>query len=216
MLKKIQEKAKDLRRLGYSYREISERLEMAKSTARLWTHNEVVSEVGRKRMNNLIICSQIKARHILLEKQTKYQRELVEQCSVLREQVRYSQDNLKLFLALLYWAEGAKTERRLGFINSDPEMIKIYLKLLRSSFKVKEEKMSALLHLHEYHDRLEMTKFWSEVTGIDKNRISIYNKKNSGLRKKEDYKGCIAIRYGDYRIFDEVMLIIKRFQGLKI
>jgi len=45
---------------------------------------------------------------------------------------------------------------------------------------------------------------------------SIYNKKNTGIQKKAGYRGCIAVCYGDYRIFDEMMLIIKRFIGLKI
>ncbi|MFA5753871.1 MAG: hypothetical protein WC905_00725 [Patescibacteria group bacterium] len=216
MFKKVPEKAKNLRRQGYSYREISERLNIAKSTARLWTSKETISEIGKKRMNNLIVCSQIKARHILLDKQKKYQRELAKECSVLKNRHRYSKDDLKLFLSLIYWAEGAKTERRLGFTNSDPEMIKVYLKLLRSSFPIKEEKISAVLHLHDYHNRQEMIDFWSKVAGIDKKRIGIYNKKHSGLRKKEGYKGCISIRYCDYHIFDEVMLVIKRFIAMKI
>ena len=99
----------------------------------------------------------------------------------------------------------------MAFINSDPKLIKTYLSLLRSAFDIKEEKLIAWLHLHSYHDRPEMLTFWSKVTGIDKNRINIYNKKNTAIRKKDGYKGCISIRYGNYMIFDEIMLIIKRF-----
>jgi hypothetical protein len=45
----------------------------------------------------------------------------------------------------------------------------------------------------------------------NKNQINIYNKKNTGIRKKDGYSGCISINYYNYKIFDEVMLIIKRF-----
>lgn len=216
MTKKIIEKAKNLRRSGYSFREISERLNIAKSTARYWTSKEIVSESGKKRMHNLIIFSQIKARKILLDKQEKYHKDLDDHCSVLKKPVQYKKDDLKIFLALIYWAEGAKTERRLGFTNSDPDMIKIYLKLLRVSFNIKEEKLSASLHLHDYHNRQKMIGFWSKITGIDKKRIGVYNKEHSGKQKKEGYKGCISVRYCDYRMLDELMLIIKRFVSVGI
>ncbi|MHB8904396.1 MAG: hypothetical protein ACYC40_04855 [Patescibacteria group bacterium] len=216
MTKKIIEKAKNLRRSGYSFREISELLNVAKSTVSLWARKEIISESGKKRMHNLIIFSQIKARKILFDKQEKYYKDLDNKCSVLKNGGKYKKDDLKIFLALIYWAEGTKTKKNLGFTNSDPDMIKIYLKLLRASFDIKEEKLSAWLHLHDYHNRQEMIDFWSKITGIDKKRISIYNKEHSGKQKKEGYKGCISVRYGDYRIFDEIMLIIKRFVDLKI
>lgn len=216
MKKDLRKIAKKLRRQGYSFREISERLNIAKSTASLWSRKEIISESGKKRMHNLIIFSQIKARKVLLDKQEKYYQELDDKCSVLKNGGRYKKDDLKIFLALIYWAEGTKTKKNLGFTNSDPDMIKIYLKLLRASFDIKEKKLSAWLHLHDYHNRKEMISFWSKITGIDKKRISIYNKKHSGKQKKEGYKGCISVHYGNYRIFDEIMLIIKRFTNFKI
>ncbi len=212
----LKEKAKKLRRQGYSYREISENLKVAKSTASLWTSNEPISESGKKRMNNLIVVSQIKARKILLEKQEKYRKNLFSQCLVLNGKQEYSKNDFKLFLSLLYWAEGSKTEKRVCFTNSDPEMVGVYMRLLRASFDIKEEKISAVIHLHNYHNHQTMINFWSKITGIDKKRISIYNKEHSGKKRKNDYKGCISIQYGDYRIFDEIMLIIKRFSDFKI
>ena len=141
-------------------------------------------------------------------------RELDKDCSVLRNNKKYSRNDLKMFLALLYWGEGAKTDKRLAFINSDPKLIKTYLSLLRAAFDIKEEKLIAWLHLHSYHNRSEMITFWSGVTGIDKNQINIYNKKNTGIRKKDGYLGCISVNYYNYKIFDEIMLIIKRFSKL--
>lgn len=211
MDKKLQSKALILRKAGYSYREISERLEIAKSTARLWTKDQLVSADGKKRISNRLIASQIKAKNILIDKQEKYISALSEKCTVLKNGNIYSKNDYKLFLALLYWAEGSKTEKRLCFTNSDSEMISVYIKLLRLSFEIKEEKISAVLHLHDYHNRAKMIDFWSNKIGIDKKRISIYNKEHSGVRRKYGYMGCISLRYGDYRIFDEIMLIIRRF-----
>jgi len=212
----LKDKARKLRKNGKSFREISEELEVSKSTASLWARDEKMSAQGQIRFSNLIEFSHLKARKILFNKQEKYLKELDANCDVLRDVSHYTRNDLKVFLALLYWGEGAKAERRLSFINSDPDMIFIYLKLLRSSFNIKEDKLRASLHLHSYHNQSEMVSFWSKVTGIDKERIGIYNKVNSGIQKKDNYRGCIAVRYCDYKIFDEVMLIIKRFSDLKI
>lgn len=208
--------AKKLRQNGHSFREISERLAISKSTASSWTRNETMSAQGKIRFKNLITFSYLKAQSVLVSKQEEHLKNLAKNCQALKNTKKYAKDELKIFLALLYWCEGSKTERTMTFVNSDSEMIKVYLNLLRNSFDIKEEKLSAWLHLHSYHNQSEMVNFWSKLTAIDKNKIHIYNKANSGLRKKENYKGCISIRYGDYRIFDEVMLIIKRFVGLKI
>jgi hypothetical protein len=75
------------------------------------------------------------------------------------------------------------------------------------------KKIRAVLHLHSYQDKVEMIKFWSGVTGIEKQNFIVYNKKNSGKNKKIDYKGCLSVRYGDVKILEEIFLIIKRFAG---
>ena len=115
-----------------------------------------------------------------------------------------------MFLALLYWGEGGKTNNIFRFTNSDPEMIKYFLHLLRKSFNVDEKKFHTRLHLHEYHNREEMIIFWSEITGIEKNRFSIYNKPHTGINKKPGYRGCLIVNYGDVKIFKEVFIIIER------
>ena len=93
-------------------------------------------------------------------------------------------------------------------------MVRAYLYLFRKAYDIKEEKIYAWLHLHDYHDRREMLEYWSRITRIPQDRIKVYNKKNSGIRKKTGYKGCLSVRYGDHRIFDEVLLIAGRFANL--
>lgn len=205
---------KKLRQDGFSLREISEALAISKSTASLWLREVEMTGSGKMRFDDLIKRANRKGVKILAAKKSRYLQDLDRGCSVLQKKKKYSRDDLKIFLALLYWGEGAKTGKRLAFINSDPGMVRTYLKLLRSSFTIREDKIIAWLHLHDYHDRPGMIDFWSKITGIDSDRINIYSKKNTGVRKKVDYKGCISINYHDYRIFDEVMLIIKRFNKM--
>ena len=89
-------------------------------------------------------------------------------------------------------------------------MIKTFLSLLRKAYSIDENKIKAVLHLHSYHNPKKQIEYWSKVTKIRKENISVYHKKNKGIRKKDNYNGCISIRYGDVRILDELLLIIKR------
>jgi len=215
MKNELKEKARALRRQGWSFRQISEKLKVSKSTTSFWSREEKMTKIGMRRFNNLIVVSRIKAQQVLLKKKEKYQKELEENCLVLKGK-KYSRNDLKIFLALLYWCEGSKTKKDLSFINSDPHMVGIYVKLLKRAFLIDSSRLRAVLHLHDYHNKEEMLNFWSDISGIDKKRISIYNKHNSGVNLRAGYKGCISVRYGDYKIFDELKLIAERFAELKI
>jgi len=210
----LKDKAIKLRRKGYSFREISEILNVAKSTAGAWTRSEKLDEQARARIEQL--GDQGRGRAI---KTNKMKRELVwrniaKECTVLRDGRDYGDNDYKIFLALLYWAEGEKTRGKFAFVNSDPVMIKLYLSLLRKAFLIDESRFKVWLHLHEYHNQEEMISFWSKVTGICKNQFSVYNKPHTGINKKPGYKGCLSITYRDSRILKELFIIVKRLRKL--
>lgn len=213
MKKSLKQQAIEFRKRGYSFKEISLILDVSRSTASSWARSVVLSSLAKLRIQERgnigrqkgIITNKIKQQKILAE--------IDSGCGVLKDK-QYSLNDYKLFLALLYWGEGAKTGGRLIFINSDPAMVRIFMFLMRKSFIIKEEKFRALLHLHEYHDKNEMIDFWSKITGISKNQFSLYNKPHTGINKKEGYKGCLSIRYGDSRILKEIFIIIERCKNL--
>lgn len=178
----------------------------------MWASREPLDEAAKLRLKDLGDKGRQKAKETTRRKQELILKEIEDGCGALIDK-HYDQNEYKLFLALLYWGEGAKTGGRLIFINSDPGMVKLYLWLLRKSFIIKEERLKCLLHLHEYHNQGEMVDFWSKVTGIPKNSFSIYNKPHTGINKKSGYKGCLSIRYGDSRIIKEIFIIIERFKN---
>jgi transcriptional regulator with XRE-family HTH domain len=210
---KLFNKAYILRRKGYSLREVSEKLKISKSTASLWLSGVEIGKNGQKRILRQKEKAIINLRKFKENQKRNYLENIKNNCDVLKGKNRFKKNDLKIFLAMLFWGEGSKNERRLVFINSDPEMIRVYLSLLRSSYEINEKKLRAVLHLHAYHKIFECKKFWSDLTKIDENRISIYKKKNTRKRTRENYQGCISIRYGDVRILDELILIVKRFSS---
>jgi transcriptional regulator with XRE-family HTH domain len=210
MKKEVKKQAKIFRKRGYSFREISEMLNISKSTASLWCRNEFLNQKAKERIKKLGDVGRERGNITAKKKREKELKLISANCSVLMSE-KYDIDDYKLFLALLYWGEGGKTNNYFNFINSDPEMIKSFLYLFRKSFVVDEEKFRVRLHLHEYHDIKEMIDFWPGIAGIEKNKFSIYNKSHTGINKKPGYKGCISVRYGNSKIFKEIFIIIDRF-----
>lgn len=198
---KSKKEAERLRRLGFSYREISESIKIAKSTASLWTGHIKLSKKAKTRLlkNSLIgLNNSIKTKHNLKSHVTD---EINKRTLKEVKKINYSNNIYKLLCSMLYWAEGSKQATTVTFINSDPKMIAIFLFLLRKSFNTDDHKFKALIHIHEYHDELLLKKYWSKVTKIPiTNFYKSYKKPHTKKRIKPGYKGSISIRYHDYRI----------------
>lgn len=211
---KILSQAIHLRKGGCSLREISEQLKISKSTASLWVREVIISKDGTCRLNKISNDARKRALKTNENKRSEILKSININCTALKNPKKHSKDLLKIYLSLLFWGEGSKKERRLTFTNSDPKMIVSYLYLLRKSFNIDESKFRAVIHLHPYHNYGEMLKFWVDVTKIKNSNITIYKKKNSGIRKSKNYKGCISVRYYDVNILDELFIIIERFKKL--
>jgi hypothetical protein len=101
-----------------------------------------------------------------------------------------NQKELKIFGAILYWAEGAK--REFSFINSDPRMVKFFVKILVSAYKVPSSSIQVSLRLFEDISVPDAIKFWSGITELElSNSIPIEIKKGSKVGK---------LKYGMCRI----------------
>jgi hypothetical protein len=204
-------KAISLRKQGYSYNEICHTLGVAKSTCSVWLRGIKLSEQAISRLVDRKISGQRNA--ALTLRQYREERDNYIQGKVRKSltEMKLTSETEKLICAILYWGEGSKGESRLTFTNSDPVMVKTFLRLLRKNFKLREEKLSATLHLHEYHHTATQLKFWSGLTKIPQGRIGIYRKVNTGKRKKINYQGCISVRYHDVRIAREIEYLYTTF-----
>ncbi|HCL95611.1 TPA: hypothetical protein DHW62_01645 [candidate division WWE3 bacterium] len=123
---------------------------------------------------------------------------------------RETQDKhfLKGLCAFLFWAEGAKSLSVLHFTNSDPQMVKVFMSLLRSVYPIDETKLRVIMHLHEYHSEARTLNFWSKITNVPKKRFSkTYIKPHTGINKRAGYKGCVRITYYDAEVAHELKCI---------
>ena len=109
-------------------------------------------------------------------------------------------------IASLYWAEGSKG--RCELVNTDGEMIRLYLKIIREHLAIPEERIQPVLRIFANHDQKESLKFWAQVTGIPEHRFKIYFN-DGGTSGRTPYGMCrIVVLKGGH--------LLKLFRALSI
>lgn len=185
-MEKVKEKIKatELRRKGFSYSEILKRVPVSKSSLSLWLRSVGLSKKQSQRLTEKKLASikrgWIKWHQIRIDKTNEIKIKAIQETSAI------DNDDLWLIGIALYWAEGSKErDTSIGgsvrFNNSDPRMIKLFLKWLRDIIKINEEDIKYDIYIHENSkNRIEdVIKFWANITdtSVDKFKY-IYFKKN--------------------------------------
>lgn len=162
--------ARKLRSKGISVRKIAQELKISKDSASRWTRDIILTV---EQLENLTQ-SKLKGGELGRLKgaliQKKRRLKLIEDSKILGIEMLASLSERELLIAgiSLYWGEGRKKSRRVGFCNSDPRMIKFYIHWLQSYFNVKLEDLRGYIGINEIHFEREsiVKQYWSEVTGI--------------------------------------------------
>ncbi len=124
-------------------------------------------------------------------------------------------DVAKLVLLILYAAEGTKNAARstLVFGNSDPSIIRLFLKLLRVSYKISEDKFRCTVQCRADQDSSFLEIFWSKVTGIPLNQFyrTRIDKRSIGKKTINNrYKGVCRVDYLSAPVYWDLI------QGIKV
>ena len=149
MKKELQQEALKLRQKGYSMKEISDRIQVAKSTVYVWVKDVVLSVKAKRRLFVRGEKGREKGKQTNRKKRSQVLKKIQERVKNDFKQIVSSREMSKLLCAILHWCEGNKQPSSVGFTNSDPVMMRTYVQLLRSAFDLDENKFSLCLHLHE-------------------------------------------------------------------
>lgn len=205
MIQKLQEREKaiTLRKKGYSYREILEHVPVAKSTLSLWLGEVGLSKKQKQRITEKRIAAALRGARSRYEERVRRTQRIKE--SARREITSISARELHIIGVMLYWAEGSKEKEarpgsRAYFTNSDPEMIKVFLRWLLESCSIPRVQIVLEIYIHESHkDRIgQVIAFWASVTRFPRNHFTrIYFKKNKIKTNRtntgENYHGLLRV-----------------------
>jgi len=199
--------AQKLRRQGKSYSEILRQISVSKGTLSLWLRDVELTETQKKRL--FVTLRQQNVQRLAKRKREEKKRRIATILQGAKKEIDTLLCN-PLFLsgAMLYWAEGDKSEQveAVKFSNSDPQMIALMMRWFRKICRVQEQKFRIALHIHELHNENSIKNYWSRITNIPLNQFHKTQIKQStiGHRKNYLYNGTCSIRISDKDLFRRI------------
>lgn len=163
---KFEEKnrAREMRRQGYSYNEILEHVSVSKGTLSLWLRDITLTEEQIAHFANKRCGGREKFIQAMRQRRNarwaEYHREAEE------EYKRLSQDPSFMFGLALYIGEGSKTlQNELCITNCDPRVIQKGMQFFQQ-IGVSTDALRCALHVHPGLSKEIAEQFWQEVTGL--------------------------------------------------
>ena len=214
----IKDKAFEIRRAGKSYREIKDVLSIPKSTLSVWFGKELgVPAYSKKWFQHLA-----DIRPLAAKMKTKIRMDELKKIKIRMEKevLLYPLHEInfqKSLLAMLYWAEGSKHEKMSGlkFTNTDPQLIDLFISLLRNCYKLDESKFRVFLQLHYYHPIRKTRQFWSKLADVPETQFHsvIIKKRSKKKRFRKNFMGICSLCYASSDIRKEMLAIGCAIQG---
>ena len=180
--------ARKLRTQGFSINQIKDKIGVSKGSVSLWVRDIEMTVENRSKLLASGISSAVieKRRRTRLDRESAKRQIIIDRAK--SEIFKISDKELKLIGAMLYWAEGGKTQRGLvRFSNSDPIMIKLMMVFFRNVCNVPEKNFRGYFHIHPHLDSRKAEKYWSNVAGIPLHQFfKTYRKMNVSSKQKRD------------------------------
>ncbi|MFF4902067.1 hypothetical protein [Streptomyces sp. NPDC001068] len=194
----LRARARELRLQGWTYDRIEAELGCSKSSVSLWVRDlpkperrdpgEQARLAGRKRWE-----------HELAVRDAERQ----ETKAAARREIGELTDR-ELFMTgvALYWAEGTKDKpharrERIAFVNSDPDVIRLFLAWL-DLLGVERERVGYRVMIHESADVEAAENYWADLVeaargAFGKTTLKRHNPKTVRKNVGDDYRGCLVL-----------------------
>jgi hypothetical protein len=193
--------ARELRGRGMDYEEIAAALGVAKSSVSLWVRDLPVPA----RLSSAE-CRQRSAegtrRYWAAERPARQARRAAVRDAAAAQIGGLTDREFLIAGAIAYWCEGAKSKPhrrsdRVIFINSDPVLIRFFLRFLDSTGTPRTD-LSFRIYIHQSADVPAAQRFWLEITEAAAGQfrtptLKRHNPKTVRKNVGEDYHGCLRI-----------------------
>jgi transcriptional regulator with XRE-family HTH domain len=204
-----------LRGLGVTVPEIARRLQVSKSSVSTWTRDVDLSEAQLENIEEnkrAKLRAQKAGSEAVREKFLKMRITFQE---AGRERAREG-SRLHMIGCMLYWAEGAKNRNRLGFVNSDPNMLLVWMRFLREELHVDDEIIKLQIHVHEESNILAAEQYWVRLLDLTPDALmKTQVKKGSNTRLNTLPYGVCAVNVQRTELAMHVYGAIQEYCGFE-
>jgi predicted transcriptional regulator len=197
----LRSKARDLRKQGLDYEQIAAELGVSKSSVSVW-----VRDLPRPERLSYEECRKRSAegvqRYWDSERPAREARREAISAAAASQIGRLNDRETLIAGAIAYWCEGVKNKPyrrtdRVAFMNSDPMLIKFFLKFLTAA-GVALGQLTFQVFIHEHADAEAAQQFWLDVTHADPAQfrgptLKRHNPKTVRKNTGSDYHGCLRV-----------------------
>jgi len=211
-----------LRLSGKSYGEITMSLGVPKATLSGWFNGLELPEKAKERLAQRVYQKSIAAiiKHNRMQTHIAQQNARNIRNAAKADILRLTERDVFMAGINLYWAEGykrpkiengkIKTSHPVSLTNSDHELVKIFLRFLRETCEVPEEKITGEIRVYEHHNEAYLLNFWSKATDIPFGRLkTIKNGVSISSQRVRPYNilpnGTIQIRVNSTNLYHKIM-----------
>ncbi len=193
-------------------------LGIPKSTLSGWFKDIKISNEHKVILHNKWLNALVKAReHSVVwhnnQKQLRL-KDAEEKADLILSEIKISNNIIiELALAILYLGEGFKKNSTTGMGNSDPLILKFFIKTLDKIYGISPNQMTCYLHLRADQSDVEMKKYWSSILNIPiKNfRKSSFDQRTKGIKTYDNYKGVCIIRCYNVAIERKLVYLSRKY-----
>jgi len=188
----VKQRARRLRRKGFSLNEISAKLHIAKSTASLWLRGVEISRQGQQRLHAR---EERGHEYGLRRAKSRVQRKYRAVRQEAYEAGKASRlTKLDALCVGLYWGEGNKYDRRWAFSNSDRKTVELMVNwAVRAGQRPDQFKAVVQVHPEDEITDGRVRRFWARA-GIPRQNISVTRIRSKGskrvVRNRTPYGTC--------------------------
>ncbi|MFD5709569.1 hypothetical protein ACFWHW_04095 [Streptomyces pharetrae] len=194
----LRERARELRRQGWTYDRIQLELGCSRSSVSLWVRDLPRPEPRYTPEEQRALMTEGLRRRRAADQEKRRQSKL----AARREAQELSDRDLFLAGVALYWAEGSKSKpydrrERAVFVNSDPGVIQVYLAWL-DLLGVSRDRLRFRVLIHESADVDAAQRYWADISDVDssvfqKATLKKHNPRTVRKNTGDDYHGCLVV-----------------------
>lgn len=204
-----------LRQKGKSYGEILKQLNISsKGTLAYWFRNLKLSPEAEGRLAYKKELARQRGLFAFNERRTKTI--ATENKKIFKGGVaairNMSRNDLLLIGTALYWGEGSTRDNKrfpiVSFSNTDPHMVKVFMRYLREALTIPDKDICVSAHIHPNIAAETATEFWAQITGLPLERFAIYRAISSASKLKRPKNflpyGTVQIRVNHRQPFYKI------------
>lgn len=216
------ERARDLRRhRAMSIKEIARVVGVAPSSVSVWVRDVPLTpeQLESLRLRNPAYNGQLRGATRNAERGRERRRMYQEAGRALARR----SEALHVAGAMLYWAEGDKGSRNCARLsNSDPEVLRLFVRFLRECFGVTNEKLRVTCHLFADHleRQREIEQFWLNTLELPrhclcKSFVNVYSKYSQKKRTNRLPYGTSRLTVYSTEIVQSIYGAIQEYGGFE-